>query len=212
MAATSRKSKVAVETRVELAQQPVSNVVWRNRDELIPNHYNPNKVAPPEMELLKISILEDGWTQPIVILPDMHIVDGFHRYTVSDDPRLRERFGGMVPTVMVDIDPVHKMMSTIRHNRARGTHGITPMASIVQEVLQTVSKEEVQTRLGMEDEEVDRLVDRAGKPEAMARIQPGFNKAWVPSKDEGPGELAQKIADKAAERQESARADGDDEE
>src|SRR5438105_1178305 len=84
-----------------LEKQPVSNVVWRHRDELIPNSYNPNAVAPPEMELLKISILEDGWTQPIVILPDFHIVDGFHRYTVSADPRLHERFGGFVPTVMV---------------------------------------------------------------------------------------------------------------
>ena len=68
-----------------LIKQPISNVIWKSRAELHPNNYNPNKVAPPEMELLIISILEDGWTQPIVILPDGQIVDGFHRYTVSAD-------------------------------------------------------------------------------------------------------------------------------
>lgn len=167
----------------EVLQQPVSRVVWKHRSELNPNDYNPNKVAPPEMELLIISILEDGWTQPIVVLPDNTIVDGFHRYTVSADPRLVKRFGGWVPTVTVALDPVHRMMSTIRHNRARGTHGILPMAHIVREVVESVPKEEVQRRLGMEDEEVDRLVDRAGMP---AKGRERFGNSWVPTA-EGKG-------------------------
>lgn len=161
--------------------QPISRVKWVSRETLKPNDYNPNKVAPPEMELLITSILEDGWTQPIVVLPDNTIVDGFHRYTVSADKRLMERFGGMVPTVTVDIDPVHRQMSTIRHNRARGTHGILPMAHIVQGIMaEGVSKEEVQARLGMEDEEVDRLVDRAGMPVQAERKQAGFGSSWKP--------------------------------
>src|SRR5690349_13809193 len=89
----------------DLSKQPVSSVTWRNRDELKSNDYNPNRVAPPELELLIISILEDGWTQPIVTLSDGTIVDGFHRWTVSADPRLLKIFGGMVPTVVVDADP-----------------------------------------------------------------------------------------------------------
>jgi ParB-like chromosome segregation protein Spo0J len=165
----------------DIEKQPISRVVWRNRAELSPNDYNPNKVAPPEMELLITSILEDGWTQPIVTLPDGTIVDGFHRYTVSGDKRLMERFDGMVPTVAVDIDPVHRQMSTIRHNRARGTHGILPMASIVQNIIADgISKQEVQARLGMEDEEVERLVDRAGMPEQAGRRQAGFGASWKP--------------------------------
>ena len=65
--------------------QPLNEIVWRKREDLKPNNYNPNKVANAEMKLLKISIQEDGWTQPIVINPDMTIVDGFHRWTVSKD-------------------------------------------------------------------------------------------------------------------------------
>lgn len=162
-------------------KQPISNVVWKNRAELKPNDYNPNKVAPPELELLVTSIIEDGWTQPIVILPDNTIVDGFHRYTVSGQKKLMERFHGMVPTVTVDIDPIHRQMSTIRHNRARGTHGILPMASIVRNIVNDgVSKEEIQSRLGMEDEEVDRLIDRAGMPEQAGRKQAEFGSSWKP--------------------------------
>lgn len=161
--------------------QPISNVKWVSRETLKPNNYNPNKVAPPELELLIISILEDGWTQPIVTLPDGTIVDGFHRYTVSKDKRLMDRFKGQVPIVVVDIDPVHRQMSTIRHNRARGTHGIVPMANIVRGIVADgVSKEEIQSRLGMEDEEVDRLVDRAGMPDQAERRQAGFGSSWKP--------------------------------
>ena len=163
---------------IELKKQPVSKVVWIHRDELRPNDYNPNKVAPPELELLVISILEDGWTQPIVTLPDMTIVDGFHRYTVSADPRLIARFKGMVPVVMVDVDPVHRKMSTIRHNRARGTHGVIPMADIVRSMVNDgVSHSEIARRLQMEDEEVERLLDRAGMPTNSGT---GFGKSWKP--------------------------------
>jgi ParB-like chromosome segregation protein Spo0J len=165
----------------DIKKQPISSVVWKNRTDLKPNDYNPNKVAPPEMELLVTSIIEDGWTQPIVILPDNTIVDGFHRYTVSGQKKLMEKFNGMVPTVTVDIDPVHRQMSTIRHNRARGTHGILPMASIVRGIVdEGVSKEEIQARLGMEDEEVDRLIDRAGMPTIAGRKQDDFGASWKP--------------------------------
>lgn len=162
--------------------QPVTSVVWRDRATLKANDYNPNKVAPPEMELLVTSILEDGWTQPIVVLPDLTIVDGFHRYTVSGWPQLVEKFGGYVPTVMVDLDPVHRKMSTIRHNRARGTHGILPMAEIVQGMVEEgCTKEQIMERLSMEDEEVDRLLDRAGMPTQAARIRQGFGQSWRPT-------------------------------
>jgi len=165
----------------DINQEPVSHVRWVHRDQLKPNDYNPNKVAPPELELLVISILEDGWTQPIVVLDDFTIVDGFHRYTVSADKRMMERYGGMVPVVVVKADPVHRKMSTIRHNRARGTHGVIPMAKIIRGMIaEGVDPKEIERRLQMEDEEVARLVDRAGSPE---RVGKGFGKAWVPSVD-----------------------------
>lgn len=166
-----------------IEHQPVASVQWVDRGELHSNHYNPNKVAPPEMELLKISILEDGWTMPIVVLPDFTIVDGFHRWTISGDPQVSALTGGLVPVVVVALDETHRMMSTIRHNRARGTHGVLPMADIVCTMIEEgVSMQEICERLGMEDEEVIRLANRNGIPVRM--INQDYNRSWVPTKDE----------------------------
>ena len=132
-------------------KQPVNQVQWIDRNELNANDYNPNHVAPPELELLKTSIKEDGWTQPIVILEDKTIVDGFHRWTVSGTPELMEMTGGKVPCVIVNFDKDHRMMSTIRHNRARGTHAVLKMADIVREMKQdNLSDKEIMDRLSME--------------------------------------------------------------
>ena len=170
------------------AEQPVSSVRWLARERLRANAWNPNRVAPPELELLITSILEDGWTQPIVTLPEaedgsFQIVDGYHRWTVSGDPRVMALTGGEVPTVQVRLDPVHRMMSTIRHNRARGTHAVVKMAEIVRRMTdEGVPQRTIQKRLGMEAEEVVRLVNRAGMPTQVRKVAPSFNRAWVPRK------------------------------
>lgn len=167
-------------------KQPVNNVIWIHRKALKPNHYNPNSVAPPEMELLKTSIMEDGWTQPIVVLPEDEegnyvIVDGFHRYTVSGYADVAEMTENHVPCVIVNIDMTHRMMSTIRHNRARGTHAVLSMADIVAAMVNDgVALEEIMQRLGMEDEEVFRLTARAGLPETMIKRGTTFGKAFIP--------------------------------
>lgn len=162
--------------------QPLDNIVWRDRDTLKPNGYNPNKVAGPEMRLLKISIMEDGWTQPIVVNEKLEIVDGFHRWTTSGDAEVRAMTGGMVPTVMVRLrDGEHQMMSTIRHNRARGTHGVLSMAKIVQAMLEEgMSQQEIMHRLQMEEEEVVRLAMRVGIPKSQIIQDNEFGKSWVP--------------------------------
>lgn len=162
--------------------QPLNEVKWIHRDELKPNNYNPNKVAPPEMELLIISILETGWTQPIVVNDDMTIVDGFHRYTVSGYSEMMKRFGGYVPVVILkNADQTSREMATIRHNRARGTHGVLPMSEIVGNMLRrNVSKEEIMQRLGMEEEEVNRLAYRDGVHKSEIISDKGFSKSWSP--------------------------------
>jgi ParB-like chromosome segregation protein Spo0J len=171
--------------------QPVSKVEWIHRSFLKPNHYNPNSVAPPEMELIKVSIMEDGWTQPIVVLPPDEqgyytIVDGFHRYTVSGDTEVLQMTDNYVPCVTVNIDPVHQMMSTIRHNRARGTHAVLRMAEIIAKMVKDgLTMEEIMQRLGMEDEEVIRLTNRAGLPENIINKGQGFGRAFVPDIPDG---------------------------
>lgn len=162
--------------------QPLNNIVWRFREELKPNNYNPNKVAPPEMKLLKISIIEDGWTQPIVINPDMTIVDGFHRWTVSGHLEIYSLTDGYVPTVMVTPkDASQQQMATIRHNRARGTHGVLEMSNIVTDMVnQGLSGEEIMSRLMMEKEEVVRLLFRSGIPKSAVFTDKEFSKSWSP--------------------------------
>lgn len=168
-------------------EQPVSRVQWVARGELSANDYNPNRVPPTELKLLATSIIEDGWTQPIVarryVGAGMQIVDGFHRWTVAEMPAVFGMTGGLVPVVQLPdaLDRGHQMMSTIRHNRARGTHYVVRMAEIVHELANGLGVEptEIMQRLGMEGEEVRRLLDRGKMTERHA--QATFGKGWVPS-------------------------------
>lgn len=142
---------------------PISDVRWLDPNALHANNYNPNRVFKPELELLKISILEDGWTQPVVVNPDtMEVIDGFHRWTLSrTDPDIQRVSNGLVPVVFTKpSDRSSQQMATIRHNRARGSHGIVRMGEIVRELKEAgVGDAEIRRRLGMEQEEIDRLAD-----------------------------------------------------
>lgn len=163
-------------------KQPLDTITWLHREQLKPNNYNPNKVAPPELQLLKVSILEDGWTQPIVINPDYTIVDGFHRWTVSGHKEIYALTDGKVPTVMVHPkDSNQQQMATIRHNRARGTHGVLEMSNIVSDMVKNgLTGEEIMARLMMEKEEVVRLLFRAGIPKSEVFVDKKFSNSWTP--------------------------------
>tara|TARA_R110000744_G_scaffold247584_2_gene364130 strand:+ start:818 stop:1315 length:498 start_codon:yes stop_codon:yes gene_type:complete len=163
-------------------KQPLDKITWIERDKLKPNNYNPNKVAPPELKLLKISILEDGWTQPIVVNPDYTIVDGFHRWTVSAHKEISVLTEGKVPIVMVSTkDHSQQQMATIRHNRARGTHGVLAMSDIITQMVKDgVTGKDIIKRLGMEKEEVVRLLFRSGIPKSDVFKDSEFSKAWQP--------------------------------
>ena len=139
---------------------PLNSLQWVPRNTLKANGYNPNKVTEDNMNLLEKSILTNGWTLPIVVRPDYQIIDGFHRWTVSGREPLLSKLDGMVPVVIVDHhgDESADVYGTITHNRARGTHLLGPMRSIVQGLLdegKTVA--EISKQLGMTREEVFRL-------------------------------------------------------
>lgn len=162
-----------------IEDQPVNTVEWVDPKTLRANDYNPNHVAPPEMALLKLSIMENGWTQPIVARTDGEIVDGFHRYSLGlRDSDIRGLTGGLVPVVRLNSDPVTQRMATIRHNRARGTHAVVKMADIVEGLTDLgETNESIAKRLGMESEEVARLRMRGGM---ASRGGKEFNSGWVP--------------------------------
>ncbi len=161
---------------------PIDVVEWVDPATLHANGYNPNHVFDDEMELLALSIVEDGWTAAVVVLADGEVVDGFHRWTLArTHAKVREVSGGLVPIVRMrdDASLADRMIATIRHNRARGQHGITKMASIVRELAtQGLTDKEIEKRLGMEDEERERLADLRTSPEQAGKES--FGRGWVP--------------------------------
>ena len=145
-------------------KSPVYNVRAVPIEKIHANSYNPNSVAPPEMELLYKSIKEDGYTMPIVCYyiadnDTYEIVDGFHRYTTMLRHKdIYEREGGMMPVVVIEKDISNRMASTIRHNRARGSHSIELMSNIVSELTKSgMSDAWILKNIGMDADELLRL-------------------------------------------------------
>lgn len=140
---------------------PLKSLKWVDRNVLKPNDYNPNKVSKENLKLLIQSIEVNGWTLPIVVRPDMTIIDGFHRWTVSGQEPLLSELGGLVPIVIVEHDKESEdIFGTVTHNRARGTHLLEPMKAIVKRLIDEGSSiDEIGKQLGMKPEEVFRLSD-----------------------------------------------------
>jgi ParB-like chromosome segregation protein Spo0J len=168
---------------MDISDQPVSHVVWVHRSQLKPSGWNPNRVSPIEMDLLEQSLLEARWVFPIVARRDGVILDGEHRWLISAREAVYAMTDGYVPVVYVEADIATQVMHTIRLNRARGVHGITPMAEIVSELIavQGLSEDEVCVRLGMEVEEVHRLIDMRPLPEKASADKTAFAKGWRPT-------------------------------
>ena len=165
-------------------KEPVDCVIWVKSDEVVANEYNPNHVAPPEMELLHTSIKEDGYTQPIVVYQHdgkYEVADGFHRNRVGKEYKdINERIKGYLPVVVINEDVADKgqrIASTIRHNRARGKHQVEAMSDIVLDLRKrNWSNEKIAKKLGMDADEVLRLAQITGLAEMFA--DKDFNEAW----------------------------------
>jgi ParB-like chromosome segregation protein Spo0J len=153
--------------------EPVDFVQWVPSEAVRANDYNPNKVAPPEMRLLERSIMEDGYTQPIVGCPvedGIEVIDGFHRNKVGKtSKKVKARIHGYLPIVSIRSDRTDskdRMAATIRHNRARGVHGVMPMADIVAELIRNGwHDDDIAKELGMDADEVLRFKQNLGMPE-----------------------------------------------
>jgi len=170
-------------------QSPVYHVIPVPVEKIKPNSYNPNSVAPPEMKLLYESIKEDGYTMPIVCYysgeEDVYIiVDGFHRYRIMLDYHdIYERENGMLPVSVINKTIDRRMASTIRHNRARGSHNVDLMSNIVKE-LHEIGRSDawISKHLGMDRDEILRLKQITGLSALFKDVN--FGKAWRPEEDE----------------------------
>lgn len=190
------------------ADEPVDFVRWVPAETVHANNYNPNSVAPPEMELLRLSIMADGYTQPIVSNLDADgegrtVVDGFHRSRVGKElADVRERVRGYLPVVQIKGDRTDRsdqIASTIRHNRARGKHLVSAMQDIVVELKRrNWSNDKIGRELGMEADEILRLCQMTGLAELFADDE--FSMSWdvddlAGSDDEALAEVAALVAE-----------------
>jgi len=165
-------------------QEPVDLVLWVKSGTVKANDYNPNNVAPPEMELLRLSIAEDGYTQPIVTfdcVDTREVIDGFHRHRVGKEcVQIQSRIHGYLPVVTINEsrqDKGDRIASTIRHNRARGKHKVDSMSDIVVELRRrNWNDEKIAKHLGMDPDEVLRLTQISGLSELFADQE--FSKSW----------------------------------
>lgn len=169
--------------------EPVDCVMWVQSEDVTSNDYNPNKVAPPEMELLEISIINDGYTQPIVAWGNsdkgkVEVIDGFHRHRVGKESKLvNQRIHGYLPIVNIRNKQTGKndrIASTIRHNRARGKHQIDAMSEIVLELKnRNWTNTRIAKELGMDEDEILRLCQITGLEHLFTDAD--FSMSWESS-------------------------------
>lgn len=169
-------------------KSPVYNIIAVPLEKIEPNSYNPNVVAPPEMKLLYESIKADGYTMPIVCYYDKArdkyiIVDGFHRYRVMKDYKdIYEREEGKIPVSVINKSIDNRMASTIRHNRARGTHEVDLMSNIVKELHELGRSDAwISKHLGMDKDEILRLKQITGLTSLFSDVE--FGKSWIPEEE-----------------------------
>ncbi len=166
-------------------KSPVYSVKAIPVEKVVANSYNPNVVAPPEMQLLELSIWEDGYTMPCVCYyikdkDQYELVDGYHRYLVmKTSQRIYKREHGLLPIVVIDKDLSHRMASTIRHNRARGVHSIELMSGIVSDLVRSgMSDKWIIENIGMDKDELLRLKQISGLAELFAKKEFSLSEEW----------------------------------
>lgn len=166
-------------------KSPVYHVTAVPIEKIEPNTYNPNSVAPPELKLLYGSIKQDGYTMPVVCYYDHTrdkyiLVDGFHRYRIMlDYSDIYQRENGMLPVSVIDKPLDHRMASTIRHNRARGSHNVDLMSNIVKELHELGRSDAwISKHLGMSRDEILRLKQITGLAALFRDVD--FGKSWQP--------------------------------
>lgn len=163
-------------------KDPIERIEWRHADELDGNLWNPNVVYSPELRLLELSILRQGWIQPLLVNARGIIIDGFHRWTLARESKaLREKYDTHVPCVVLDIPDDEAMLVTIRMNRAKGTHVATRMNEIVRRLLleHHYEPEQIAKEIGATLDEI-KLLSHENVFKARDIPHHRYSKAWYP--------------------------------
>lgn len=166
---------------MKIEEMPISNVQWVEVDKLSANDYNPNVVFSKEMELLKFSILKNGWIQPVLVTQDFVIIDGFHRSTIAKaDKDVRAMTDGKVPVVIMNLSEPERMLLTIRINRAKGSHIALKMSDIIKKLVNEygVPPETICREIGANRDEVDLLMLENVFAAKKINEETKYSKAW----------------------------------
>ncbi|CAM1025798.1 TPA: ParB-like nuclease domain-containing protein [Proteus mirabilis] len=184
------KIKISLHQISPFKNEPTDCVLWIKQQQVIANDYNPNVMSPTEKRLLETSLVKDGYTQPVVVLPiqqsknkpsQWQVVDGYHRYLLSKKNSLNKRINGYLPITILDVEShtmADQMAATIRHNRARGQHQVAAMSDIVRDLSRLGwNDQKIGDELGMSQDEVLRLKQISGLAELFS--EHNFSEAWT---------------------------------
>ncbi|MEX2430290.1 MAG: ParB N-terminal domain-containing protein, partial [Dehalococcoidia bacterium] len=192
---TVRKGRRAVEKTTRALQRLV--VEYLPIGDVRENPYNPNRQDDHEFTLLQKSMEEDGFTQPVIITPvtEEHladpkfhaaadfrvgalvIVDGAHRWRAARLLGYQE-----IPVVRVDMGIAQMRIATLRHNRARGSEDLQLSVDVLRDLQTLGALEWAQDSLGLDDLEIQRLIEDIPAPDALAGES--FGQAWAPKTSE----------------------------
>lgn len=184
------KIKISLHQISPFKNESTDCVLWIKQQQVIANDYNPNVMSPTEKRLLETSLVKDGYTQPVVVLPiqqsknkpsQWQVVDGYHRYLLSKKNSLNKRINGYLPITILDVEShtmADQMAATIRHNRARGQHQVAAMSDIVRDLSRLGwNDQKIGDELGMSQDEVLRLKQISGLAELFSEHD--FSEAWT---------------------------------
>ncbi|MCL8616502.1 IbrB-like domain-containing protein [Proteus mirabilis] len=184
------KIKISLHQISPFKNEPTDCVLWIKQQQVIANDYNPNVMSPTEKRLLETSLVKDGYTQPVVVLPiqqsknkpsQWQVVDGYHRYLLSKKNSLNKRINGYLPITILDVEShtmADQMAATIRHNRARGQHQVAAMSDIVRDLSRLGwNDQKIGDELGMSQDEVLLLKQISGLAELFSEHD--FSEAWT---------------------------------
>lgn len=170
------KVKRTVKSKVKIELQALSYVMMNPAD-LKPNPYNPNRQDEDEFALLRLSIQKDGFTLPIVATIENVIIDGEHRWRAALAEGLTS-----IPVVKLDLDEQRMKLSTIRHNKARGTHDVNLEALIFADLEKLMGKDFIVNELALDMSALDEILSFTSAPEDLAGEE--YGDSWVPVKND----------------------------